>query len=723
MKALAILVQVVLLSWTADAEELLRYQVCGDLSTQLASHVAAISRAVRKRKPVAIPDVFIVDERTNSRVSLSSVFDTRAIQESIWSLGIDAQLVEPSPEPATGCFALTELEPEDTETAAVVLNSFRASEKLNGFLDKILNKVNERGLDHSEGVCLHHLSSPQWKEHCQNWSAIDDGLYRGNCDISSEKTLLQSLESRSLVKAERWIYYVGDGNIPQELTDSGHTIVTRFDNTDEQMVQDFLSSFPVLTDSNSSSSNFWALVDFFVCRSLPHFVGNSVHFWSAFQIALHHLEPTRGGSAYWYNSQNIPLADFFPIYHIPIVYTYTELSAGAGKFMLKASVSSVKKHMPRSKIHVMYHGSSDVDFRSWLVQKGVILHNHEPDWRSSIEEMRLKGDPMRSHLFLHEGNYFGTWQRIDIPKFIDSEYCLLLDADTVVVKPFTMSDFGLDVTKGLAFSAEADPYLVLPWNAGISLMNVPYLRETHNDFMGFIMKHVDGSPYDPDAPSDQGAYLDFYKGHVDFLSIDFNFKPYFQVKLHEAASAKVLHFHGPKPHHYIGHFQGLPCDAAAQSLCDQAGASPTLCSNVEEFASNLLHSGDSSAGEYCQAVYAGDEAQVAFCTYLIHKLGDEDGQCTSLAQEITDAKAELAVANPPPAKKYVDPGVGEYKYNVCNGLSNQVCRMCPHNSLHCSPFACVVLPACLPCYRYHEGDQTEAPGCYLRLLHLQRSAN
>ena len=108
------------------------------------------------------------------------------------------------------------------------------------------------------------------------------------------------------------------------------------------------------------------------------------------------------------------------------MYTYTELSAAAGKYLLKASLSSVKKHMPLSKIHVLYHGRDDTEFQTWLENNGAILHRHDPDWRSSIEEMRLKGDPKKSHLFLHVGNYFGTWQRIDIPQFVDAEYCLSL---------------------------------------------------------------------------------------------------------------------------------------------------------------------------------------------------------------------------------------------------------------------------------------------------------
>ena len=84
--------------------------------------------------------------------------------------------------------------------------------------------------------------------------------------------------------------------------------------------------------------------------------------------------------------------------------------------------------------------------------------------------MRQHGDPAASNLFLHEGNYFGTWQRIDIPLFIDTEYCLLLDSDTLLTKPFTLADFGLNLTRGIAMSSEINFDEKVPSNAGVTLI-------------------------------------------------------------------------------------------------------------------------------------------------------------------------------------------------------------------------------------------------------------
>jgi hypothetical protein len=259
---------------------------------------------------------------------------------------------------------------------------------------------------------------------------------------------LEALQNRG-VSSNRWIYYCGDHEAPQELEDKGGiTVFSR------KLVADRLQE-PVLQVLNAGMAttdnairDVWALIDFFVCQGLDHFIGNSVSTFSAIQIAIRESE-----GAYWYNSQSIPLAEMWNVYQIPIVYTYTEISEVNGRILLKASIASARRHMPANPIHILYHGNEDVSFRSWLQEEmNVIIHQHDPSWRSDIEEMRQNGNAADSHLFLHGGNYFGTWQRIDIPHFLHTEYCLLLDADTVILKPFLLSDFGLDLTRSVAIA-------------------------------------------------------------------------------------------------------------------------------------------------------------------------------------------------------------------------------------------------------------------------------
>ena len=106
---------------------------------------------------------------------------------------------------------------------------------------------------------------------------------------------------------------------------------------------------------------------------------------------------------------------------------------------------------------------------------------------------------------------------------------------------FSLADFGLNITKTIAFSLEEEQYNI-PFNTGVALINVPHIRETKPEFLFFIK---DGINTSFSAPSDQGAYLDFYK--PELLDRSFNIKPYF----HNMDNAKIVHFHGPKPHEWF----------------------------------------------------------------------------------------------------------------------------------------------------------------------------
>ena len=491
------------------------------------------------------------------------------------------------------------------------------------------------------------------------------------------------------------------------------------------------------TDWQSRYARDWgALLDFFTCRHLPQFVGNSVSTFSALQIALRQPEPpilpstpstastaTRRtdpleqtldptGSiqqnpelswpssswsvpslptaAYWYNSQSIPLSLMWNIYDIPLVYTFTEESMASGQYLLQASIASARHHMPpTTPIHVLYHGYNNTRFRHWLVHTArVILHQHENiTWKTDLEEMRQHGDFTKSHLFLHAGNYFGTWQRIDVPLYVNTEYALLLDSDTILQQGFTLADLGLNLTTSIAMSSELEYPLATPANAGVLLMNLPYLRQTYDDFLHYILSHKEtggvfgGHP----SPSDQGAYLTFYNDTVQYLDYTFNAKPYFRTtttranarwqeeeeqekgqgsrgkrqrprrrrrvhknthkKKHRSEPVhKIVHFHGPKPHHFLsyilfgqdcpeafGHLCAMSWNEAPESLCHALAAfaqASFLSSAVVDDDETLAPSKNQTTNstihlEYCHASFAPHSLQVETCHRVMKALAAE----------------------------------------------------------------------------------------------------
>ena len=619
------------------------YNICNGLTNQLLYHAGAIATAIKQGsyEVVEIPDYFIVNgvqqfdsdvlpNPASNAIPFGVAFDEAYFLQTVRGLGVQAKLVpfdfynnnnvSPSNKnQQTPCAGMETLKKSDPNIALLVLKAFRPSRSMENLIQKVVKRFENK--DMADGICVHHRDGHDWYNHCQRWESIKDLTYRGNCRGIAGRSFLESLEDRGLTDESKWVYYCGDHEIPQDLKESKYTFVSRSELLTPQDIAAAKQVARVNNKDDTSLRDFWALVDFFVCRQMGHFIGNSVSTFSAVQIALR-----EGEKAFWYNSQSIPLSNMWSVYQIPVVYTYTELSKKSGRHLLQTSITSVRQQMPRNKIHILYHGTNDTDFQSWLKEKGVIIHPHNPVWKDDIERMRVHGSLASSHLFSHEGNYFGTWQRIDIPLMIESEYCLLLDVDTVVVRPFTLADFGADMTHGIAMSNEVNMGDTFPSNAGVTLMNIPYLRRTHADFLRFIFQHVDTAKFDHPSPSDQGAYLDFYRASARFLSPRFNYKPYWKPPKGQLKDPIILHFHGAKPHDYMKYIFGSGCDPAIQFLCVQASELQYLCPSFQVFA---RASKAVDPFEYCEASFS-ESSEAVFCNNILDNLATLKGECTDL---------------------------------------------------------------------------------------------
>jgi len=216
--------------------------------------------------------------------------------------------------------------------------------------------------------------------------------------------------------------------------------------------------------------------------------------------------------------------------------------------------------------------------------------------------------------------------------FLDTEYVLFLDSDTIINRPFTIADFGSEITRTVAFSSEREVEN-LPVNAGVSLMNIPHLRQSYEAFVTFISNHTHSPLFARDMPSDQGAYMEFYQ--PTFLSRCFNFKPYYNWRsIRECKSRPyIIHFHGPKPHDYLLHFLGHPCNAAKQALCHQAikSAKKPLCLSMKRFsvASTLV-----GQNAYCNLTMGhSTQQEAAVCKQVMESLANRrDGRCSDVAE-------------------------------------------------------------------------------------------
>jgi hypothetical protein len=299
--AVLLLLFVLLGTITRATDNVYRYNICNGLSNQLLYHAASIAIAKEQSKLVEIPNHFIVNGEqasddsvlptAHNSVPFNVAFDAAYFLERMQELGIKATFVtfdfSHTPIP---CAGMQSLQNADPEIVRRVLAAFRPSSTLQPLIAGISNAIEARGID--QGICLHHRDGQDWYNHCSRWSSINDGIYRGNCLGVPGRTFVESLEDRGL-KAGKWVYYCGDHDIPRDLSDpkSSYEVVSRKDlmgPADTEAVLSIKKGAPSLRD-------LWALIDFYICRSLPHFIGNSVSTFSAIQIALREMENT-----FWY---------------------------------------------------------------------------------------------------------------------------------------------------------------------------------------------------------------------------------------------------------------------------------------------------------------------------------------------------------------------------------------------------------------------------------------
>jgi hypothetical protein len=597
----------------------------------MLGHAANIALAISRKEAVMIPDVFFMDAANawengvpnqEKTIPFHLVFDVRTLVEKITAFGIETIFVpyDANMHDPLKCSLLRVLNHANSSVVKGILKAMVPSADMNRTLDIVLSgmvthwptQVGHGTIDNA--VCLHHRDGLDWRRQCDQWELLSPE----NRNCRNHEPIAQLVERRISHLPNAWIFYAGDHEIPSDLGSLNVPVIARGQTVSSDTER--LTALAWTGHANiSPTRDLGALLDYFLCSRMPYFIGNSVSLWSASQIVV------RDTTASWYNSFGIPLAQVFKSYILPFVYTYNEGSSSTGQLLLKVSILSVRHVMPAASVHVLYHGESDASFRAWLIEHGVVVHEHNPEWQDKLEDMRLKiiaHGRKDSHLYASRGDFFGTFQRIDIPEFLSVEYCILLDADTFVVRPFTIADIGAKLPEGLAFSAEFVEKDGRARNAGVALLNVPFLRKSLDTFRAFVFNHTDGNF--KRGPGDQGAFLDFYDGHVDYLSTRFNMKPYYRKKSNWDSSY-IVHYHGLKPHEQIDHWFGGPCIPEKYSKCwltqEVYKHAPYTCDAMVKFAKAATLEGTHIINSYCQLSLT---RHIDLCTDLLYRMAHDD---------------------------------------------------------------------------------------------------
>ncbi len=178
---------------------------------------------------------------------------------------------------------------------------------------------------------------------------------------------------------------------------------------------------------------------------------------------------------------------------------------------------------------LLYHGARG-DFCDWMARRGVRIIDAEPLFLPFLRDAQARG--------LYKPHSIGHWLRVVVPQIeTDLTFVLYTDCDVIFLKPV---DWAAIRPRIFAAAPEFDRENWNYFNAGVMVLNVPAMRASYEAFETHIRARISSGtePY----YDDEFALNEAYRGFWEQLDPALNWKPYWGY----SATAKILHFHGPK---------------------------------------------------------------------------------------------------------------------------------------------------------------------------------
>ena len=238
--------------------------------------------------------------------------------------------------------------------------------------------------------------------------------------------------------------------------------------------------------------------------------------------------------------------------------------------MAKVAVHTALQHTSLEP-HCIYDGGEN-EFTAWLKRRGVRIIQHQTflyDELARLSERR--GNPELLSVAR------GVLLRVELPmlatRYGFDERVLYTDCD-VIFRQDVVDTLAPILCRNFAVAIESDRALLDDANTGVMWMNLPEMLRTFESFKEFMRGKIDSLP---EISWDQGAYREFYRSPAgrplwESLPPELNWKPYWG----DDSSAKIIHFHGPKPFqrpHIDSHVPELKflTGGSYEDLCDAWG--------------------------------------------------------------------------------------------------------------------------------------------------------
>lgn len=193
--------------------------------------------------------------------------------------------------------------------------------------------------------------------------------------------------------------------------------------------------------------------------------------------------------------------------------------------------------------HLIYDGKEN-EFTAWLDRHGVRIIRH----RSFLREELVKLGEREKNPYIAAA-ISGAFLRVELPRLVppssSRDIVFYTDCDVMFRNEVVLQLCEIHC-EHFAVARQARAGQDDNINSGVMLMNLTALRRTADDFYKFIFEHLDklkGEAWD------QGAYQRFYRDGSGrplwtWLPPELNWRPYWG----DNASARIVHFHGPKPY-------------------------------------------------------------------------------------------------------------------------------------------------------------------------------
>ena len=242
--------------------------------------------------------------------------------------------------------------------------------------------------------------------------------------------------------------------------------------------------------------------------------------------------------------------------------------------LIKVAVVSCKKWTDLEPVFV-YDGTPN-ELTRWMKNQNVHVLFHQSSLKQEIESI----SEQEQNPFLKEVGC-GAFLRVDLPELIkklgwNDDYVFYTDCDVMFVGDVT-DYFDFNTCKLLLVAPENDSKEIVIINTGSMLMNIQNLYACNKEFKKFIVENLLDLLT---SAWDQTAYINYFDKRWTYLSPLINWKPYWGYN----ENAKLIHFHGLKPHHRESIRMGKIENSFTRLVCDDFYK---YCNIYDEY--NRLH--------------------------------------------------------------------------------------------------------------------------------------